>query len=550
MAMANRATALATASSHQQTLRWASDNQKYLFERGPYPILASGGYGSGKTYAFVIKLLYLLDLYPNSRAVIARKVSKELKETTMRTFFKICLPQQWEKGRRNDNEGVLELNNGSTVLWTHLDNADRIRLLQGLEINFAFFDQAEELDEKAFTTTLARLGRWDQAEVPKYVLREYEATNGPWRWKNKETGRPIPPTFMMLTCNPDTEQHWLYRRFHPDSREWQERWSKRGYQLVHMPSYENKFLPDANLEEMQSNDPAWVRRYVDGEWGYPHGIIHDVPELSLLTTDPLDKRGMYVHHEDFLEMLHGCCSLHRSFDHGDSSPACCLWEAVDSEGNVFFYREYYRDNLLISDHRVNIGRLAGQEKYASQLADPSIFHEVQGRHGQKWCVAKEYSDRNYDKYAPPVHWQPADNNEMATRNRINEYLRVDPERIHPITHQRGSPRAFFLLASDRYPQGIQYAYQETKAQRRKKVGEVAGKPIFDEERDATIPDHGYDPVRYFMASRPRLGHQHEEFDDTLRYSDIPEMVANTRHLISTRPTKSHRVTGRHPRQRF
>jgi hypothetical protein len=35
-------------------------------------------------------------------------------------------------------------------------------------------------------------------------------------------------------------------------------------------------------------------------------------------------------------------------------------------------------------------------------------------------------------------------NELGTRNRINEYLRFDAERIHPVTREPGSARLFFV----------------------------------------------------------------------------------------------------------
>ena len=41
-----------------------------------------------------------------------------------------------------------------------------------------------------------------------------------------------------------------------------------------------------------------------------------------------------------------------------------------------------------------------------------------------------------------------------------------------------------------------------RAQRRLKVGSDLGKPIFSDERDPGIVDHGYDVLRYAIAARP------------------------------------------------
>ncbi len=46
--------------------------------------------------------------------------------------------------------------------------------------------------------------------------------------------------------------------------------------------------------------------------------------------------------------------------------------------------------------------------------------------------------------------------------------------------------------------------RELRNQRRVKMGTELGRPIFSDERDPTIVDHGYDNVRYFIASRPPI----------------------------------------------
>jgi hypothetical protein len=47
-----------------------------------------------------------------------------------------------------------------------------------------------------------------------------------------------------------------------------------------------------------------------------------------------------------------------------------------------------------------------------------------------------------------------------------------------------------------------HALKQTRNQRRVKIGTDLGHPIFSDERDPDITDHGYDPVRYMIASRP------------------------------------------------
>jgi hypothetical protein len=484
-------------------IQWASDQQKEVFEYGPMPQCASGGYGSSKTYAFCLKILALSEMYPNNRGFVARRVWAELQKTTMSTFFKICPAEAYSNGgRRSDSEKILKFNNGSEILWLHLDDPDTENILRGLEVNWFFMDQAEEIQEEIFDVALGRLGRWDKAEVPQEAIDRAGGLRK-WGWKNP-MGKPIVPTYPMLACNPDTEFHWLYRRFHLNSPEHYEKklmsadgilrsYHDLGYKMWHMSSRDNKFLPIQNLNSMLQQDSSFVRRFVDGEWGIPEGQIHTIDETSIIAGTP-----------EFVEFLRQTCTLHRTLDHGDAAPTACLWWAIDKAGNVFCFREYYVPNKLISDHRKEISALSENERYQMNLADPAIFMLTMQKYGGRWSVNNEYSDCKNLPRQTALFWQPADNNELGTRNRINEYLRVDPERVHPTLKTKGAPRLYFISRTDDYPQGCFNVLKEARSQRRLKIGSEAGRPIFSDERDDKISDHAYDCLRYFMASRPSV----------------------------------------------
>jgi hypothetical protein len=502
-------TAHMTVKSEPRVIDWASPVQEEVFNYGAGPMCASGGFGSAKTWALCLKALWLSSTFPKNRGLIGRKVWDELRRTTMSTFFKICPDEAYrESGKRVDSEKYLQLNNGSEILWAHLDDPETENVIRGLEINWFLLDQAEEIDEEIFDLLCSRLGRWDQTEVPRETIVQphrcldpecadsdtehyHEGTEAGWQWKNPATGKALPPTFAMLACNPDTETHWIYRRFHPDSPEYQEKYSKLGYRMFFMDSRDNKFLPKQNLDVMMQKDESFIRRFVRGEWGIPEGQIHTVPKESIVEGNP-----------ELLEYFRQCCTLHRTLDHGDAAPTVCLWWAVDRDGNCFCYREYYHANRLVSEHRREIAALSEGEHYQFQLADPSIFFKTQQRYGGMWSTADEYSDVTNHPRQTAIFWSPGDNNELGTRNRISEYLRVEPKRIHPITKEMGSPKLFFIKRSPSCPQGCYHAIIETRSQRHEKIGTDSGRPIFGDERDKKIIDHAYDAVRYFVASRP------------------------------------------------
>jgi hypothetical protein len=93
---------------------------------------------------------------------------------------------------------------------------------------------------------------------------------------------------------------------------------------------------------------------------------------------------------------------------------------------------------------------------------------------------------------------------MPSRSRIKEYLRVDPEHLHPITREKGAPRLFFVRKTTEYPNGCDRAILELKSQKRVKVEEAGGRDIYSDDRDDTVPDHAYDALKYFIISRPAV----------------------------------------------
>lgn len=444
-----------------------------------------------------LKILYLAWLFPGSKWAIIRRKHVDLVRTTMQTFFKFCPPEAYEfGGRRADTEKELRLNNGSVIIWMHLDDPDIMNVLQGIEANGALIDQSEEIEEEIFDKLETRIGRWDMATVPDWLIKQ----EGGWDFRNPETGQPIPPPFVILTCNPDTELHWLYQRFHPDSpnfraeRELQDgsttSYCKEGYRMIIMDSEKNIFLPKMTLQKMLSKDASFVRRYVRGQWGIPEGQIHDISKASEI-------EGTH----ERAEWVRRTCRLYRVLDHGDTAPTCCLWLAVDSAGNHIFYREYYQPDRLISDHRGNISRLSSGERYTDSVADPSIFVKTMQKHGGRWAVADEYADRRFMDATTAIDWNPGDNDELSTRDRINELLRIDPQHINPFTGMRGAPRIYFFTKTRDYPNGCAHAQRQITAQRRVKIGTSLGRPIFADERVESIEDHGYDCVRYAVAIR-------------------------------------------------
>jgi len=365
---------------------WASDMQRDAVEAPPgSPLLLIGGFNSGKTTAAILRALTLCQTFPGYKVAVLRKTFSDLRLTTRPSF------DQWIKPEfvKTSNEKEVVLSNGSSFIFHHLDRPDSATILKGLEINAAILDQAEQMQEQTFTILLGRLGRWKGAKVPAWALHQRE---GDWPWKDKG-GTPVPPMDVILTANPsedgDPELHWLWQRFSPESPAFHKKYAPLGYRSMTMPTTDNKFAGEQNIEMLMQQDEDYRKRFVEGVWVKSKGHLFRIDESSLLDYDP-----------DLMVQIQNNMNLGRGLDHGDSAPTCCLWYAVDGENNIFIWQEYYQAGITesgefdISDHRRAITMLSKPLTFRTNIADPSIFNRTRGitgynKHAKRWCLSPE-----------------------------------------------------------------------------------------------------------------------------------------------------------------
>lgn len=451
-------------------IKFANKSQREFYFATARNQCFSGGFNNGKTFAGCLKAFTLLNTFPLYRIAIARQIYADLKRTTMQTFFKICPPEMIE--RNNEQDGLTVLKNGSMINWMHLDKVDE-NSLRGLEVNSILVDQAEETEEKVYDVLDARVGRWDNVVIPRELKERF-----PY-WPKNAQGRDLAPSYLMLLTNPDTQFHYIYRKYHPQSLERRQKYFfTEGEWDSTLGSYES-------YEEALAKGSEYVEKYVRGQWGISNAQIHRLLADSLLDYSP-----------ELIDKIKRKGNLFRVLDHGDAAPTCCLWFAV-LDNNYICYREYYVPNQVISYHRRAVNELSAKESYSGNYADPQIFKKTSQKDGGFWTVSDEYTDKSLD--SPSLNWSPADNNEFATRNRINELLGGTKLTKHPVTGIEGAPRIYFIKRSQEYPFGCFHSINELQSQRRKLLGYYEGKAIYCDDREESIADHAYDCVRYFIA---------------------------------------------------
>ena len=425
--------------SSLRNIKLLPPQEKFIFNNNTYSLF-SGGFGSGKTVALVLKALILSQMLPGNTGLIGRLTYPELRDTTQKTFFEFCPPDWYSEsngGVWNKSENYVRLYNGSEIIFRHLDTISEKELLS-LNLGWFGIDQAEEIPESVFLILQSRLRK-------KNVARQYG----------------------FLICNP-AGHNWLWHRFHPESKD-----TMRDSFYVESTTYDNKVnLPDDYIRHMEeSYSEEMVKRYLYGSWDVFEGQVFVEFDNRVHVIDPFEI-------PIFWDRL-------ISIDHGLVNPTAVLWGAIDQDGNIFIYDEHYQAGRPISYHAAEIKRKTGKQKISITVIDPSTVAKTREKDGFPFSILQEYND--YGIY--PVL---GNNDVSASINRIKEFLKVNPKRYHPVNGKLGAPKLYIL-------KNCVHMIEEITKYHWKKVRTMAARNPLEQTSD--IDDHTVDALRYMIMAR-------------------------------------------------
>lgn len=210
---------------------------------GRYRIIICGGaVRGGKSYSVFGTLMTLHKRYPGSRSMVVRDSLQTLRDTTLPTVEK-AIPRNFVQKFLGDPRFVWKFNNSSSFqFFSEQDSTDPERKRwNGLEMNFIWLEQVEELQETTFDKALERLGSYF---IPKHV---------------GEQPKPI----LFMTVNPtDT---WVRRYYDM----YQEGTLPPDICYIPMFTTDNGSLEQTywdSLQMLKITNPAKYKRFVEGDW--------------------------------------------------------------------------------------------------------------------------------------------------------------------------------------------------------------------------------------------------------------------------------------------
>lgn len=430
--------------------------QEEFCSRGEFEVLFGGSAGPGKTDCLILEATRHTR-NPLYRGLLLRRTFPQLQEIIDRcwTYYPML------GGVYRSTEHRWYFPSGAIIALGHMQHEADMYNYQGKQYHFIGFDEVTQFTEKQYLYLFSRC----RSAIPD-----------------------IPPR-IRATTNPGGIGHmWCKRRFIdpvPAGQTFIDPETGLSRVFVSARVYDNPTLVD--------NDPAYVkrlealpeierRRLLDGDWEVFEGQMF--PELTQRVhgIDPFDVPPEW---ERYMVM-----------DWGFARPFSCGWYAVDYDGNLFRYREYYgmKENepnvglrMIAQDVAREINSIefqAGESKNIRRIADPSIWNKLPGFRNKE-VIGQTIAE---DMQGEGLFFLKGDNDRLQgiqqVHRRFKHEIEIDKESGEVIDEH-----VKFYAFNDqvhfwRTMQGLQAS------------------PKNPDDVDTDGEDHIYDEVRYMCMARP------------------------------------------------
>lgn len=187
---------------------------------------------------------------------------------------------------------------------------------------------------------------------------------------------------------------WIRREFEEGEPE------EEKFYFLQAFAKDNPFLSPLYVRQLEGLPEKLRKAYLEGNW--------DIFEGQFFTEWDREKHTIipFTVPENWRRI--------RAIDHGRTKPTCCLWGALDYDGNIVWYREYYAAGVDADINAREIAKMSAGERYIATVLDSACFSKT----GTGETIAEIY-ERN------GVMCEPSAKNRLAGWALLHEYLRSE-----------------------------------------------------------------------------------------------------------------------------
>jgi PBSX family phage terminase large subunit len=278
-----------------------------LMRSGAKYINLEGGAQSAKTHTAIAEVAWRAMASPGTQHLIARKTQRAASEKIWKDFVRYVKGSKLPCRVYSKPDRAV-FTNGSEVLVGGLAPGEIDNLL-GSRYNTILIDEASEVIYRVFNTLKTRL---NGIGVGRYA-------------------NPI----MVLTQNPLTEEHWIYKVFHllQDPIDGNALVDAHLYKRMHFTPRDNLRFIAPDFLAMLEGLPEFERiRFLDGKYGQASNIVF--PEFDA---------KIHVRKLTDAERSHNGRKVFVGFDFGYNHPTTAIWGYLADDGKMIITAEYGRN---------------------------------------------------------------------------------------------------------------------------------------------------------------------------------------------------------------
>ncbi len=359
------------------TLRPQPGPQEEFLQSPEDEILFGGSKGGGKSFALMLAVLRYVHI-PGYKGIIFRRTYPKLIELMDRAYQ--IFPHLGGRWQGKDYRWVFP--SGASVKFAHCQNEEDKYIYQGHEYHVMCFDQVEEFTESQYMFLVTQM-----RNPPKGVDKQ-----------------------VLCTANPGGIGHaWVYRRFMVDPMTNEEvppgHVIRQEFEMPFQIAGKNKgdrlirsrvFIPATVYDNkiMLENDPNYLtnlmqlpeaerRALLEGDWHVFAGQYFKEWSNTRHVIPPFEIPSNWLRY--------------RCMDFGSTAPTALYDCAVDEQGTVFVYREYYAAGYTAKQHAKRILEATPEgERFAFFAVDAAIF----SHDGHEYTIAEQMMEEGLNGLEP------------------------------------------------------------------------------------------------------------------------------------------------------
>ena len=403
-------------------------------------VFYGGARGGGKSYAMLVDPLRYCHKQ-HHRALLLRRSMPELRDLishSQRLYTRAFPGAKWR-----EQEKEWRFPSGARIEFGYAENLTDVLRYQGQSYTWIGIDELPQYPTPDIYNFLRSSLRSVDPEVPVFIRATGNPGNVGSTWvKNMFVDPATPNTPFTMDIETPVGMKSITRRFIPAKLQ------------------DNPYLmqTDDYMIMLSSLPDIQKKQFLEGDWEAFEGSAFPEFNRAVHVIEPFEIPNNWVRF--------------RSADWGYSSPACCLWFAIDFDNYLYVYRELYTQKITADI----FARQVLQQEYGEYMKYGVLDSSTWAKRGDVGPSIAETMIQEGCK------WRPSD---RSPRSRINgklevhKRLYVDPDIQYPgmfiFSNCTNLIRTLPLLPTDK------------------------NNP---EDVDTHAEDHAYDALRYACMSRP------------------------------------------------